>query len=188
MGDATLYLVLIAIATVVFISGAATLNYLVYGRWTGPSPNPQHRSKANGVSLRTRFSLYALAVSALTLVLCIATRNPRDKDITPIPAPQPQFVAADPKPATDPCRVFVSRQQFGDKWPLTVESGEVECLKGFIILFHTSGKTYALNGGAIDSGYSRIEPIWQNDPQYPGLKVSITPLLKVGLDMRQRCR
>lgn len=33
-------------------------------------------------------------------------------------------------------RRHVTRQEFGDAWPLTVESGELECVQGHAIIFH----------------------------------------------------
>lgn len=74
-------------------------------------------------------------------------------------------------------RVRVTRAEHGERWPLTVEEGEVECLPGGVFVFHHGGKTYALNGMAEGKGYADIRPIWRDDPTQPGLKISIGPLI-----------
>ena len=78
-------------------------------------------------------------------------------------------------------RVPVSREQFGEKWPLTVEKGEVECIDGFIAVFHHEGKTWALNGAAQSRGYPEIELIWRDNPSIPGFKINIGPLIDLAL-------
>lgn len=82
-----------------------------------------------------------------------------------------------------PNRVYVSRSEFGNRWPLTVDSGEIECIDGFVLVFHHGGKTYQLNGAATARGYPAINPIWRDDPSIPGTKISIAPLIKRGLTL-----
>jgi hypothetical protein len=76
-------------------------------------------------------------------------------------------------------RVRVTRKDFGDKWPLTVDSGEIECVGGVLLVFHSGSKTYALNGAAQTRGYPKIDPIWRDNPKLPGTKVNIGPLLEI---------
>ena len=78
-------------------------------------------------------------------------------------------------------RVAVSRDQFGDEWPLTVEIGEVECIDGFVAVFHQNGKAWALNGAAQTRGYPEIDPIWRDNPSIPGAKVDIGVLTELAL-------
>lgn len=66
----------------------------------------------------------------------------------------------------------ISKQQFGTKWPLSVPSGIVKCLpigRGAVI-FEAQEKTYAVNGiakGVADKhGFSNIEEIWLDDPEF----------------------
>ncbi|MDE0145385.1 MAG: DUF2511 domain-containing protein [Nitrospira sp.] len=66
----------------------------------------------------------------------------------------------------------ISKQQFGTKWPLSVSSGIVECLpigRGAVV-FKSEEKTYALNGiakGVAEKhGFSNIEEIWLDDPEF----------------------
>jgi hypothetical protein len=81
--------------------------------------------------------------------------------------------------------VYVSRSQFGDKWPFTISEGYVESIN-YAVVFHTvDGKTYALNGIAMGRNYLDIEPIWRRDPRYPELKISVGPLIEVGIKNRK---
>ena len=83
--------------------------------------------------------------------------------------------------APNPNRLKAS--DYGDVWPFTVESGVVECRKGMAVTFTANGTTYALNGTAQSSGYPRIDPIWKNNPQIPGTKISVSYILQRGLDL-----
>jgi len=79
-------------------------------------------------------------------------------------------------------RVRVTESEYGDKWPLTVDSGEIECIDDYFIVFHvTNGKTYALNGAATSRGFPEIDPIWRDNPNLPGIKINIGPLIGRGL-------
>jgi hypothetical protein len=94
------------------------------------------------------------------------------------------------EPPSKPGRLRVSREEFGERWPLTVDAGELECRQkgagpaGRMVLFHAEGRTYAVNGTAIThSGHPRIDPIWRDNPDIPGTKIPITPLLNAGLKL-----
>jgi Protein of unknown function (DUF2511) len=52
----------------------------------------------------------------------------------------------------------VTRQELGNRWPLTVESGRVNCDHGALVFAH-HGTIYALNGVALGKGCLRIDPI-----------------------------
>lgn len=100
----------------------------------------------------------------------------------PPPAPPPPKKAP-PLPSN---RRFISREELGDKWPLTVDSGEIECRPGTVIVFHSGGKTYAVNGGAISRNqWPRIDAIWAsaNDPLVPQLKKNMGPIIDAGRDL-----
>lgn len=66
------------------------------------------------------------------------------------------------------------------------QSGELECVKGFGVVIHVGDTTYAVNGGAIDLGYKRIDPIWRPDPTVAGLKVDMGPLISAGRALCKR--
>lgn len=78
----------------------------------------------------------------------------------------------------------VTRADFGDSWPLTVESGTLRCDgsdgvgKAYIV---TSEGTFALNGLA-KSEYDDIDPIWaEGDDGIP--KKDIAPLIDAALEL-----
>lgn len=52
----------------------------------------------------------------------------------------------------------VSRDQMGDRWPLTVDRGRVECRGPGYYFVDSDGKRYGLNGFAGDA--RDIDPIW----------------------------
>ncbi len=64
----------------------------------------------------------------------------------------------------------LSAGDFGDKWPFTVSSGEVECIgHDYQIVFESGGRTYALNDAAKASeSFEDISVIVKPDPNYPG--------------------
>ena len=66
----------------------------------------------------------------------------------------------------------LSKEKFGEDWPFKVESGTVECLDGFEVVFHTEGQTYALNDAARVTGkFGNIKDILRPDANYPGKKI-----------------
>ena len=79
----------------------------------------------------------------------------------------------------------VSAAELGDRWPLTVAEGYVDCVAPKAAVFRTDGVTYALNGVAKSRGYGEIEPIWRADPRIPKMRIGIGPLLDLAL---QQCR
>jgi hypothetical protein len=70
-------------------------------------------------------------------------------------------------------------------WPLTVSHGEVRCEgsagAGAVIFRAPDGTDYGVNGTALGSGAPRIDPIWKKDPDIPGARVDIRPVLDKGL-------
>ena len=59
--------------------------------------------------------------------------------------------------------VQITEEHFGRFWPLTVDSGELACVKtksdDKSLLFVYQDKNYALNQSAIDAGYQSIDSI-----------------------------
>lgn len=80
---------------------------------------------------------------------------------------------------------MLSRSEFGDAWPLTVDSGEVECLDGRFAVIHASdGTTYALNGAAKSEargnpkrGWHDVAEVWADDPSAVGQRKDIGAIL-----------
>jgi hypothetical protein len=81
----------------------------------------------------------------------------------------------------------VSKADFGDDWPLTVEGGLLSCRGGSAIVFGSGGDAYAVNGTArgraADNGWLDIDAIWAPNPEIPGTKKDIGPLIDLGLSL-----
>lgn len=87
----------------------------------------------------------------------------------------------------------VTRAEFGDDWPLTVDAGELTLRSKNRVLFIVGGRVYALNGTAkaerhffLDQPrYAPIDEIWADAPNPPGLdlrlKKNMGPLIQAGL-------
>jgi hypothetical protein len=75
----------------------------------------------------------------------------------------------------------LTASQFGAKWPLTVKQGFVRCEDGSVI-FNAGGTEYGVNGTAKDEGFEEIEAIWKKDPDIPGARLDISPVLDAGLE------
>jgi len=75
----------------------------------------------------------------------------------------------------------VSATEFGDAWPLTVQSGRIACIAPSAAVFIHNGTIYQLNGMASSRGYTSINPIWRDSPDIPGAKVNIGPLISAAL-------
>lgn len=82
--------------------------------------------------------------------------------------------------------VEVTEKEYGDDWPLTVESAELRCEEPSVVIAEADGTTYALNGAAQQEGYPPVDPIWRDDPEAPegvDMKVSLRPLNDRGLEL-----
>lgn len=80
----------------------------------------------------------------------------------------------------------VTARDLGADWPLTVDSATLACdgSDGMGDATATvNGKTYALNGLAKGAGLPPIDEIWKADPDLPGLKKSIGPLIDRALEL-----
>ena len=102
---------------------------------------------------------------------------------------------------------FISKVQFGDKWPLTVDSATLNCTilnpKGYTgpkltaVTLEANGSAYAVNGIAISHRLGKDiapivatgAPIWVTDPQTNEKvnvgppKMDISPILNAGLKL-----
>lgn len=87
--------------------------------------------------------------------------------------------------------LLITQEQYGDKWPFTVSKGKLECFPPGIITFKVKEKAYAVNSLASSRGYPKIDAIWRNDPNQPGvqpgsrllMKVDITQIINIGLEL-----
>lgn len=71
--------------------------------------------------------------------------------------------------------VTITRAEYGEKWPFTVESGTL-WRDGAAIVFQAD-KNYAVNGPASQQGYQDIDPIWA---PAPGGRKDIGPIIDRG--------
>jgi hypothetical protein len=81
---------------------------------------------------------------------------------------------------------FVSASQLGNKWPLTVDEGTLDCEpvdSSGAVTFEAEGKVYGVNGTALSLDYPSIRPIWKKDPDVSGTRINIGPLINRGLKL-----
>jgi hypothetical protein len=126
-----------------------------------------------------RFLPIIVGLIALLCICSVVALALSPSAATPMPAPA--------QPAATPTG-YVTRETLGDDWPLTVDDGRLACNAQGHVTLASAGVTYAVNGtakGAIESGapYQPIDTIWRDDPNVAGLKVSLQPLLDIGLSL-----
>lgn len=91
----------------------------------------------------------------------------------------------------------ITRIEYGDAWPFTVDNGVLrgkptgKRTSGGSILaevtFTANGTTYALNGIARESQrYAEVDAVWAKDPSIPGANKSIGPIIERGLELARR--
>ncbi|MGW6932820.1 DUF2511 domain-containing protein [Lentzea sp. NPDC054927] len=77
----------------------------------------------------------------------------------------------------------IRREDFGEKWPLTVDAGVVRCQNG-AVTFTSNGSNYDVNGTAMTKNRGKkIDEIWADDPKNAGLKINISPIIELGLKL-----
>lgn len=79
----------------------------------------------------------------------------------------------------------ISKSTFNGTWPFTVESGVLECKNKYFAIFTSGGVSYGLNGAATSHGYKPIDPIWAPNPDIPGLKANVGPIINQALSLCQ---
>jgi hypothetical protein len=83
----------------------------------------------------------------------------------------------------------VNRATWEGEWPLTIAGGVLQLRDGHHVVLVAKQKVYAVNGAAKGARhffldrprYVPIDKVWRDDPQVPGLKVSVGPLIAMGL-------
>lgn len=87
-------------------------------------------------------------------------------------------------------RVTVRPACLDAEWPLTVEEAEVYCSDPSAVLLRVSsgqpgGGVYALNGMASSQfpDLPELENVWLENPEIEGTRVSIGPLIDIGLEL-----
>jgi len=111
---------------------------------------------------------------------------------TPVPTNTPVPPTATKAPTAQPASSGasggkVSRADFGEAWPLTIEEGTLACVPGNRIVLFANGQVYAVNGLArgnmAQRGWRDIQEIWADAPGDLGLKKDIGPLIERGLTL-----
>jgi hypothetical protein len=79
----------------------------------------------------------------------------------------------------------LQRADYGDDWPLTVDSGTVRCEHGTQVVFESGGKTYAVNGAATSQrpDLPDVAEIWADNPAGQPPKLDISPIVDAGLEL-----
>lgn len=78
----------------------------------------------------------------------------------------------------------VSSNSYDGEWPFTVNSGVVKCINDNgtkLAVFESEGTEYQLNGAAKSRGYTDISTIWKDNPDIPGTKISVGPMIQLAL-------
>jgi len=78
-------------------------------------------------------------------------------------------------------RLAISAEQWGKTWPLRVPSGTLECLPGAEVVFHTQGKTFAVNGQAKLKDLPKIENLASPDQYIPKARKDLSEFQRLGL-------
>lgn len=83
---------------------------------------------------------------------------------------------------------IISRADFGDEYPFTVEWGKLRCISPSAVIFEVNGRPYTVNGAAQNQGHEKIDAIWRDDPKgtVPGQKINISPVIQAGLKLCNR--
>lgn len=112
-----------------------------------------------------------------------ANKSPRPKapSTKKMPAPKPKPPTKAPAQAKN--EATISAKDLGSEWPFTVASGTLKCTDN-AITFTAGGKTYGVNGTATGrDNLPPIDPIWKPNPDIPGTKVNVGPVIDRGLEL-----
>lgn len=86
---------------------------------------------------------------------------------------------------------LIDAESFGSPWPFTFEEAYVACHAGqaVTVMDANSGRMYPLNGTARHKasqlGLEPLEPVWRDNPDLPGTKVDVGPVIEKGLSLCQ---
>ena len=84
----------------------------------------------------------------------------------------------------------ISEATFKERWPFSVNKGVLQC-KEFVlpsgrklqlVLFYANDKIYGVNGTA-STRFESIDGIWLDNPDIPGTKISVGPIIQEGLKL-----
>lgn len=150
--------------------------------------------RATRATIAAGFALcvHDAALAAGDLYLCkdnVITDRPSDyAECVNNRTKEPYVKVARPSPARQAPSApgTVLRSQFGLEWPLTVDRGTIACEQVGHARSATftapDGVRYALNGTASNRARD-IYPIWRDNPDIPGAKMDISPLIRAALKL-----
>lgn len=81
-------------------------------------------------------------------------------------------------------RKEISKQDFGDKWPFTVDHGLLRCIPPGQVVFEVAGTAYAVN--RVRQPVKHFPPadsILRAKPHGSSNKMSLAPIIGLGLDL-----
>ncbi|MCV7286122.1 DUF2511 domain-containing protein [Mycolicibacterium wolinskyi] len=126
-----------------------------------------------------------------------ASPDPTTTSVPTTTAPAPATTA--PQPAAPPAEApgpnrpagYISEDTWTDgPWPFTVSDGTLMCAPYGVggnqqsVTFVTNRTMYAINGTAKSTRqFEAIEAIWKDNPEIPGTKLDIGPVLEMGLSL-----
>lgn len=88
-----------------------------------------------------------------------------------------------------PAITLIDEDQFGADWPFTQPEMHLSCLPGsaVVVMDVDTAAMYPLNGPANQQakrhGMKPLNEIWRDNPEIPGTKVGIGPVIEHGLKL-----
>lgn len=83
---------------------------------------------------------------------------------------------------------LATADEFGQAWPLSVDSGTVSCIGGGdVVISHElalmtiDGTTYGLNQDALDANYPDLEFLRIDNPAIPGVRLDLGTLISLAI-------
>lgn len=154
----------------------------------GPFASEDEKKKDEAASTATTTTAVSTTEARSTTTERVTTTEQRTtttKATTTTAAPTTTTTSA----SLGPNAMRVTAADYGEDWPLTVDSGVLSCPVGSAVIFGDEDTAYALNGTALgmadDRGWQDIREsaIWADDGSGLGLKKDIGPLIDDGLDL-----
>ncbi|KJS28389.1 MAG: hypothetical protein VR76_07610 [Pseudomonas sp. BRH_c35] len=84
---------------------------------------------------------------------------------------------------------LIDADSFGASWPFTFEEAHLQCYPGRAVVVSDAetGRSYPVNGAASSKagqfGLEPLDQVWRENTAIPGTKVSVGPVIEVGLGL-----
>lgn len=77
---------------------------------------------------------------------------------------------------------IIKKEMFPGKWPFKADEAKLSLSTFNALTIRINKKEYALNGVAAVRGYKALDnTVWKDNPEIPGAKMSLSPIIKYGL-------